>query len=335
MSAIPQGAIRFNTDSQKLEFYAQDQWWEMVTDTPNLGVGSNTDAGARGVFAMGATPTAVNTIDYINISSTGNATDFGDNTRTGIGVAGCSSSTRGLFLGGGGGVSTSIEYITISSTGNAASFSGSLNSTTYSARGCSNSTRGIVAGGYSPATPTASNIIQYVTIASLGVNGQDFGDLTRGSTGLGACSSPTRGIFGGGYSPSSPFQNTIDFITISTLGNAQDFGDLTLARRNMAGLSNAVRGIFALGEAPGNVNNIDYITISTLGNATDFGDTVTSAQCYSSFSSPTRGVFGGYEPISNIIEYITIQTQGNAVDFGDLTQARNSCAGLSNAHGGL
>ena len=31
---VPQGAIRLNTDSQKLEFYAQDQWWEMATDVP-------------------------------------------------------------------------------------------------------------------------------------------------------------------------------------------------------------------------------------------------------------------------------------------------------------
>jgi hypothetical protein len=37
-----QGAIRFNTDSQKLEFYAQDQWWEMVIDTPALGIAADT-----------------------------------------------------------------------------------------------------------------------------------------------------------------------------------------------------------------------------------------------------------------------------------------------------
>ena len=36
-SEIPQGAIRFNTDSHKLEFYAQGEWWIMSTDTPNLG----------------------------------------------------------------------------------------------------------------------------------------------------------------------------------------------------------------------------------------------------------------------------------------------------------
>ena len=76
MSAIPQGAIRFNTDSQKLEFYAQDQWWEMVIDTPNLGTSSDTGAGARGVFGGGAPGFGINTIEYVNISSTGNSQDF-------------------------------------------------------------------------------------------------------------------------------------------------------------------------------------------------------------------------------------------------------------------
>ena len=26
------GAIRFNTDSQKMEFFAQDQWWQMAVN---------------------------------------------------------------------------------------------------------------------------------------------------------------------------------------------------------------------------------------------------------------------------------------------------------------
>jgi hypothetical protein len=42
-----------------------------------------------------------NTIQYITISSTGNATDFGD-LLYGTGVPGaCASSSRGVFLGGG------------------------------------------------------------------------------------------------------------------------------------------------------------------------------------------------------------------------------------------
>ena len=36
-----------------------------------------------------------------------------------------------------------------------------------------------------------------------------------------------RGAFGGGETPS--YQNTIDYVTISTAGDATDFGDLVLA----------------------------------------------------------------------------------------------------------
>ena len=50
-SEIPQGAIRFNTDSQRLEFYAQGEWWVMSTDTPNLGRGVDSTPGARGIWS--------------------------------------------------------------------------------------------------------------------------------------------------------------------------------------------------------------------------------------------------------------------------------------------
>jgi hypothetical protein len=66
-------------------------------------------------------PGVVNTIDFITISSTGNAADFGDLTQVRYSSGTCSSSTRGV-IGGGysapGGVNT-IDFITISSTGNA------------------------------------------------------------------------------------------------------------------------------------------------------------------------------------------------------------------------
>ena len=69
-SEVPQGAIRLNTDSQKLEFFAQDRWHEMATDSLNLG------GGARGVIA-GDNP-ASNVIQYFTIPVQGNAIDFGD-----------------------------------------------------------------------------------------------------------------------------------------------------------------------------------------------------------------------------------------------------------------
>ena len=87
---VPQGAIRLNTDSQKLEFFAQDQWWEMATDVPTL------NGGARGVIAGGQQPgTDSNIIQYITISTAGNAIDFGDLSHTTALSGGCASNTRG------------------------------------------------------------------------------------------------------------------------------------------------------------------------------------------------------------------------------------------------
>ena len=98
MSEIPQGAIRFNTDSQKLEFYAQGEWRVMSTDTPNLGRGVDSTPGPRGLSGggQGPSPTAdINEIEYLNISSTGSSQEFGDLTKQDM-TAGCSSSTRGI-----------------------------------------------------------------------------------------------------------------------------------------------------------------------------------------------------------------------------------------------
>jgi len=79
----------------------------------------------RGVFAGGATPTAINVIQFITMSSTGDATDFGDlNTTEKVGSKGNSNSIRGIFSGGydGGTFVNSISAITIATTGNAVDF---------------------------------------------------------------------------------------------------------------------------------------------------------------------------------------------------------------------
>ena len=327
-----QGSIRFNTDSQKLEFYAQDQWWEMVIDTPALAVGSNTGAGARGLIGGGyVSPAAVNTINYINISSAGNAIDFGDLFTGRYGFS-LSSATRGLWAG----YADNIEYVTISSTGNAQDFGDLTTRANYNNmnQGCSNSTRGLWSGGGTPGART--NIIDYVTIAATG-NAVDFGDLTRLLGRAGAVASPTRGIFIGGSPTTNPsISNVIDFVTIATTGNAVDFGDLTSANQYGAGCSSNVRGLYGGGGNPSNTNIIDYITIATLGNAVKFGELTIARATLSSCSSSTRGVWaGGPFGGGNTIDYVTISTQGNAVDFGDLLQSVWTCGACSNAHGGL
>ncbi len=98
---VPQGAIRFNTDSQKMEFFAQDQWWEMATDFPYLGKSTNSDitGGGRGICG-GMTPdasTAVTALDFITIPTAGDAADFGDLSVARIGLSAYSSRTRGVF----------------------------------------------------------------------------------------------------------------------------------------------------------------------------------------------------------------------------------------------
>ena len=89
---VPQGAIRLNTDSQRLEFFAQDRWYEFAINTPVL------DGGSRGTFHGGETPTRVDTIDFITISTAGNAIDFG-NISTGVlrASSSCSSNTRSII----------------------------------------------------------------------------------------------------------------------------------------------------------------------------------------------------------------------------------------------
>jgi hypothetical protein len=189
---------------------------------------------------------------------------------------------------------------------------------------------GIFGGGYS--APASQNVIDYITIATTG-NATDFGDLTVARQSLGACSSSTRGVFGGGTPAGA---NTIDYITISTTGDATDFGDLTVGRFGLAACSSSTRGVFG-GSAPtGNV--IDYITIATTGNATDFGDLTVTRGYPAACSSSTRGVFGGgYSTPANqnVIDYITIATTGNATDFGDLTVARSQLAACSSSTRGV
>ena len=77
---VPQGAIRLNTDSQKLEFYAQDQWFEMATDVTILDGGNG-----RGVFSGGHDPSQANTqYGLYHNSHRGNSIDFGDLTALSI-----------------------------------------------------------------------------------------------------------------------------------------------------------------------------------------------------------------------------------------------------------
>jgi len=314
-----------------LEYWNGSAWFQVHTATPNLATAGDRQPGARGLFGGGYTPSATKVIDYINISSTGNAIVFGDLTDTNNMSKGSTSSrVRAVWVGGGQEPSvqtTSGEHVIISSTGNSTQFSNALSVSRRSVAGICNGTRAIFAGGR---TPSEQNVIDYMEISALTAS-QDFGDISRSDTiSMGSVQSQTRGLFAGGYTPNV---NSIDMITMSTLGNSADFGDLLITPGQCGGASNAVRGIFS-GDT-----SINYVTIATLGNATDFGD-LSNAQDYcSNAASPTRVVLAAgraHPNTNNVVEYIQIATTGDAIDFGDLSQARQMRnAGCSNAHGGL
>ena len=329
---VPQGAIRLNTDSQKLEFFAQDQWWEMATDVA-------APIGGRYLVGGGEiSPADTNIISYVNTSTQGNSVDFGDLIRAQRHCCGLANNTRGLFAGGyktSNSGSNVIDSVTIATAGNAADFGDIIQGSAqaWSLGSCASQTRGIFAGSVGE-----TNIIQYVTMTSTG-DATDFGDTLATARDLIGLSSPTRGVFTGG----SPANNdVIQYITIASEGNSVDFGNLTT---NMGGSnygkstgSNGVIGLFG----PGAGINIERITIATTGNAQEFGssDVYTSTNGYRTGSSDKIKMFIG--PGRNgsgngdaTIETVSIATGGKAVDFGEATGAHQTAGSCCNAHGGL
>ena len=329
-SEIPLGAVRFNSDSQKLEYWIGDTWMQVKTFSPNL------NGGERGVFFGRATPSINNQIDYITIPTQGDAIDFGDMNAAGYTYSTAASSTRGFVAGGSPGHGNMIDFLTFSSTGTVTDTGNLTSSRWLMGGGCSNSTRAIFTGGSTLGSPNpVVNTLDYITMAS-GGDANDFGDATTGRRMQASVNSATRGIWAGGYSPFDG-TNLIDFVTIASTGDAVDFGDLTRAAREFAGVCNATRGIFMGGSPSPTRNVIDYITIASKGNAVSFGFMGHDARSHGCASSPIRGVAaGGLAPgNTDRIDYIAISTTGDAVDFGDLTDAGHNVGGTSNGHGGL
>jgi len=199
--------------------------------------------GTRGCLATGRTVaspmTVTNVIDYITISATGNATDFGDVITSRRGGAGLSNGTRGIF--GGGMINSSedgtnaIEYITISTTGNGTDFGDlSIVMSCMEASSIVDTTRGLFVFGYNHNSTGGSagffNNIEYITMATTG-NAVDFGDLDAAMSGCNSSgtSNGTRGIIAGGYNTSWGLVDVINYVTIQSTGNSQDFGDLSTA----------------------------------------------------------------------------------------------------------
>ena len=89
-SDCPPGSVRFNTDSAHLEYFDGLQWLEFEAFNTEL------NGGNRAIYFGGFN---VNTIQYVSISSLGNALDFGNLTTTNFNGGACASSTRASIRG--------------------------------------------------------------------------------------------------------------------------------------------------------------------------------------------------------------------------------------------
>ena len=331
-----EGMMRFNTDLNTMEFYNGNEWRQFtyISDIQNS-PGSRGRAIRGGGYSPGNT--AYPDVDLITISTLGNAVNFGQlhTARTSHGA--CSSSTRGIFLGGNPD-NDSTEYYTLASAGNGIDF-GNLTSTgrRYTSS-FSSSTRGFSAGGKDD--PAVTNEIDYCEISTLS-SWLDFGDLTVAALYWSGLSSPTRGLT---LVADDPASQVINMVTIASKGNAIDFGNQSKTGGYQSAAANSVRGLWAGGYASsprqtgGMSKSIEAIMIASQGTTQFFGDLI-GTPCYGDGSSnATRAIFAGSAGTSNTtnnIEFVTIATTGNAQDFGDLPSPVGYAGVTSDSHGGL
>jgi hypothetical protein len=144
----------------------------------------------------------------------------------------------------------------------------------------------------------------------------------------------TRGVIVGGYGGSpAAAKDTIDYLSISTLGNTQDFGDISGGTRYRAGCAaSRTRGVFAGGFPE--TADIHFITIASTGDSTDYSNLTDSKAATSGCSNQTRALFGGgfHSPShTDVIDALTIASSADAIDFGNLSVSRDRVGSISSS----
>jgi len=327
------GSLFYNFDFKTIEFFDGNSWRQV----------DNVTRSGRAITGGGLSPgnTPHSTVDLITIPTLGNSVNFGELHTARSQHGACSSSTRGLFLGGGSPAIDAIEYYTLASSGNGIDF-GNLTSTgrRYTSS-FSSSTRGFSAGGKDD--PAVTNEIDYVEISTIG-DALDFGDLTVAALYWSGLSSPTRGFT---LVADDPAAQTINMVTMASKGNAVDFGNQSKTGGYQAAAANSVRGLWAGGysssprQSVGRSSSIEAITMASQGTTQYFGDLASITSQYGDGSSTsTRAVFtigkiAAGNNFRNNIEYVTIASSGTASDFGDATFPVAYRGVTSDSHGGL
>jgi hypothetical protein len=309
---------------EALEWKAKDVWPIAGNAfSPVIFIGGNSDGTGKGE------------IDYVNPTTTGNATKWTDLTTETSNNAGCSNSTRALWSP----ISNDtdmIQYIDYSSGGGGSDFGAAVQDDTVGCGALSNSTRGVFAAGDAAA---ARDVISYVTISTTGA-ASDFGDLTIARYYILGTASATRGLFSGGEASNSP-TTRVDYISIASTGNATDFGGVSPSTFWGCGAGNTTYSIFAGGKTSSDdyTNKIQRVEFATTGDYSDFGDLTTASRGSAGAGNSTRCLFGGGQISGSTrtvtIEYVAFATTSDASDFGDLTQNRVHGGAASKTQGNL
>ena len=168
-SEIPLGAMRFNSDSQKFEYWMGSSWMQVTTEPASL-------FGGEVFFVAGGSNKYTQSF---NIITGGETVDMDIAQLYGVhSPAAVNSKTRGVTMGGRNNPSpyterNVIQFFEFSSRGVDMADFGDLTESKGRNSGHGDPTRGISFGRQNG----ASNIIEFITIPSKG-NGTDFGDLT-------------------------------------------------------------------------------------------------------------------------------------------------------------
>ena len=130
-------------------------------------------------------------IEFVTISTLGNAATFGDLFESKHNIASASNSVRAIGAGGSPSTVDTIQFITMSSHGNSLDF-GNLTDGTTSMNACASKQRIVWGGGN--ISPSKTNKMEFVQFATTG-NASDFGDLSQGSVqNPSACSNGHGGV---------------------------------------------------------------------------------------------------------------------------------------------
>ena len=186
------------TQSDTIDYITMQSTGVAAQDFGNLTIGRKYPAGSfcsstRQIIAGGQTPSNVSDMNFIIMSTLGNAADFGDLTSNRNQNCGgiSSNSIRGITMSGSDGTSVTnhIEYVTISTLGNSKDF-GDISSAGSNGALSASSTRAVRLGNSSP---SYLNTISYVQIMSTG-DAVDFGDLSVPVAYNGSCSNGHGGL---------------------------------------------------------------------------------------------------------------------------------------------